>query len=152
MVPYGARAGRAPVVAARRQGLATPLPLAVLPAALVLGMCMAVRPVALFAGLLVLGYALLRAGPRIAILLAVYFGVAGLVAYALWPQLWISPLGFVLASLDRTLQYPQLHRTLVEGVIYQSTELPWWYLPELMAIQFTLPAGVLVLAGLLPCV
>jgi hypothetical protein len=148
--PNGARAGLAALVADLRQGLATPLPLAVLPAALVLGMCMAVRPVALFAGLLVLGFALVRAGPRIAILLAVYFGVAALVAYALWPQLWISPLGFVLASLDRTLQYPQLHRTLVEGVVYASNELPWWYLPELMAIQFTLPAGVLILAGLVP--
>ena len=148
--PNGMRAGLAGLVADLRQGLATPLPLAVLPAALVLGMCMAVRPVALYAGLLVLGYALIRAGPRIAFLLAAYFGVAALVVYVLWPQLWESPLGFVIASLDRTLQYPQLHRTLVEGVVYPSTELPWWYLPELMAIQFTLPAGVLLLVGLVP--
>ena len=146
--PNGARAGQGAIVADLRQGLATPLPLAVLPAALVFGMCMAVRPVALFAALLVMGYALVRAGPRILILLVVYFGAAAIVAYALWPQLWDSPLAFVLASLDRTLQYPQLHRTLVEGVAYPSTELPWWYLPELMAIQFTLPAGALVLAGL----
>ena len=147
--PKGARAGLAGLVADLRQGLGTPLPWAVLPAAIVLGMCIAIRAVALYAGLLVLGYALVRAGPRIGILLLVYFGAAAVVAYALWPQLWDSPLGLVLASLDRTLQYPQLHRTLVEGVVYQSTELPWWYLPELMAIQFTLPAGVLVLGGLI---
>ena len=148
--PNGARAGLAAFVADLRQGLATPLPPTVLPAAMVLGMCIAIRAVALYAGLLVLGYALVRAGPRIGILLLVYFGAAAVVAYALWPQLWGSPLSLVVGSLDRPLQSPQLHRTLVEGVVYQSTELPWWYLPELMAIQFTLPASLLVLAGLVP--
>jgi hypothetical protein len=146
--PNGARAGALGLVADVRQSLDSPLPLICLPAAIVFGMSIAIRSMALFAGLLVVGYALIRAGPRIAILLMAYFAVAAVVAYALWPQLWGSPLGAVLDSLDRTLQYPQEHSTLLDGTVYSSNNLPFWYLPHVMAIQLTLPAIVFVIGGL----
>jgi len=146
--PRGVRAGRTALVAGLRQGLHSPLPPMALPAAIVFGMCIAIRTTAIYAGLLVAGYALVRAGPRIAILMVVYFGAAAVVAYALWPQVWGSPLGMFFDSLDRTLQFPQLRPVLLNGIVYPSNELPFWYLPEVMAIQFTLPAIVLVLGGL----
>ena len=147
--PNGARAGLSALGDDFRQGLDGPLPLALLPAAIVLGMCIAIRTIALYAGLLVIGYALFRAGPKIAILLMAYLGVAAAVAYALWPQLWGSPLGVVIDSMERTLQFPQVHSTLLDGTIYISDNLPFWYLPKVMAIQFTLPAIVLVIGGLI---
>ena len=147
--PSGARAGLMALVSDLRQSLDLPLPPALLPAAIVLGMSTAIRTMALFAGLLVMGYALIRAGPRIAVLLMAYFGVAAAVAYVLWPQLWGSPLGGVLDSLDRTLRFPEVRSTLVDGVIYPSDSLPFWYLPKVMAIQLTLPALVLVIGGLI---
>jgi hypothetical protein len=54
----------------------------------------------------------------------------------------------ISASLYRTIQFPQQHRTLFEGVVLQSTDMPGWYLPETMAIQLTLPAQALILIGL----
>ena len=136
------------VVAEVRGGLAVPIPPLLYLAAIVFGMAIAIRSMALFAGLLVVLYALVRAGPRITILLILYFGAAGLAAYALWPQLWGSPAGMITASLDRTVQFPQLHRTLFEGVTLLSDAMPRRYLPELMAIQFTLPALLLIGIGL----
>ncbi len=130
-------------------GVTTRIPLLLFAAAPVLGMALAIRSMALFAGLLVVIYALALAGPRIVTVLAVYFGLAALTAYLLWPQLWVSPVGMIAASLDRTVQFPQVHRTLFEGVTLLSNAMPRWYLPEVIAIQFTLPALALMVTGLL---
>jgi hypothetical protein len=135
------------VVAEGREGLGAPIPVLFYLAAVVFGMAIAIRSMALFAGLLVVAYSLARAGPRITILMTLYFGAAGLTAYALWPQLWGSPASMITASLDRTIQFPQLHRTLFEGVTLLSDSMPPRYLPELMAIQFTLPALLLIAIG-----
>jgi hypothetical protein len=72
--PKGARAGRSDLAANLRQGVLSPFPLITFPAAIVFGMSIAIRTTALYAGLLVAGYALVRAGPRIAVLIMVYFG------------------------------------------------------------------------------
>jgi hypothetical protein len=130
-----------------REGLGSPMPPYVLAAAIVMGMALAIRSMALFAGLLVVLYALVREGPRVMILLTAYFGLAAIVAFLLWPQLWTSPFGTVAASLDRTVQFPQPHRTLFEGVTLLSNAMPRWYLPETLAIQFTLPAVVVIVVG-----
>jgi hypothetical protein len=137
-----------PTVAAElREGTRLPIPWLVVPSAIVLGMGIAVRSMTLFAGGLVILYAFARRGPRIAVLLALYFALAGFTAYLLWPQLWGSPLSVVSSSLDRSVQFPQPHRTLFEGVVLLSNDMPPTYLPEVMAIQLTLPALLLILAG-----
>ena len=130
-----------------RQGLKLRLMLPLLPAAVVLGMAIAVRSSALFAGLLVAGYALLRLRLRGVAVLGVYFAAAACVAYALWPELWGSLASLFRASLEWALQYPGVHYVLFEGTTYASNALPRWYLPELLAIQLTLPAVALVLGG-----
>lgn len=130
------------------EGIATPLPRILFPAAMVLGMTIAVRSVGLYAGLLAVGYAVARGGPRVIVPLAIYVGAAGLVAILLWPQLWLDPAAMFAGSLSRTLQFPGVHQTLFEGVALASDDLPRWYLPELMAIQYTLPGIFFILIGL----
>ncbi|MBF8260588.1 MAG: hypothetical protein HW376_117 [candidate division NC10 bacterium] len=131
-----------------KEGLVAPIPPLVFAAAVVLGMALAIRSTALFAGLLVVVYALALAGPRMVALLMLYFSAAAFTAYLLWPQLWVSPVGMIAASLDRTMQFPQVHRTLFEGITLLSNAMPRWYLPEVIAIQVTLPALALIVAGL----
>jgi hypothetical protein len=137
------------LVAARevREGMRGPWPWVVLPAAAVLGLGIAVRSMTLFAAALVVVYALVRAGPRIIPLLALYGVLAAAIAYAAWPQLWGAPIATLLGSIDRTVQFPQPHRTLFEGMILLSSDMPRTYLPHTLAIQLTLPAVVLILPG-----
>jgi hypothetical protein len=136
------------VVRELRDGARTAVPWVVLPAAVVLGMGLAVRSMTVFAAGLVLFYGIARAGPRTALLMALYAGGAGLVAYLLWPQLWGSPVAMITGSLDRTLQFPQPHRTFFEGVVLLSNSMPRTYLPHTVAIQLTLPALALILPGM----
>jgi 4-amino-4-deoxy-L-arabinose transferase-like glycosyltransferase len=131
-----------------RTGIRDPFPRLLIPAAIVLGMSVAIRSAGLYAGALIAGYALIRAGPRAVVPMVVYLTVAGVTAVLLWPQLWAGPGALLAESLTRTIHFPELRRTLFEGVALLSTELPARYLPELMAIQFTLPAVILILAGL----
>jgi hypothetical protein len=109
---------------------------------------LAIRSTALFAVVVVAVYGLIRFGPRVVIPLVLWTASAAVVALPLWPQLWGAPFSMFVASLGKTVVYPELRRTLFEGIVYLSDELPWWYLPKTMAIQFTLPALALVLAGL----
>jgi hypothetical protein len=130
-----------------RDGLRGPWPWVVLPAAVVLGMGIGVRSMTLLAAALVVFYALARAGPRIVHLLALYAALAAAVAYVLWPQLWGAPFETLMGSLDRTVQFPQPHRTLFEGIILLSNDMPRTYLPHVLAIQLTLPALAVILPG-----
>ena len=124
------------------------VPASVLPAAILLGMATAIRSTALFVLLLVAVYAFVRVGPRCVGLILAYLGIAGVVAFALWPQLWGSPLELLRSSLERTLHFPEMQEVLFQGRVYLSNSLPRIYLPWLLIIQFTLPAVGLVIAGL----
>ena len=119
----------------------------VLPAAIVLGMALAIRSVALLAGFLVAGYALARHGRTSFRPICVYLGVAFLAAFLFWPQLWGSPADWLRSSLERSLQFPEDHEVLFRGLTYDSSSLPPLYLPWLMALQFTIPAIVSFLAA-----
>jgi hypothetical protein len=131
-----------------RAGVGRPFPWLILAAGVVLGMSLAIRSVALYAGLLIGLYALVRAEARAVFPLIAYFATAALTAVLLWPQLWGGIPVLFAESLTKTIQFPELRRTLFEGVAVLSDELPPWYLPELMAIQFTLPAVFLIAAGI----
>ena len=124
------------------------IPKLVLPAAILLGMATAIRSTALFAFLLVAGYAFIRVGARGIGFALAYLGIAGGVAFVLWPQLWGSPFELLRSSLERTLHFPEEQEVLFRGSVYLSHSLPRIYLPWLLVIQFTLPAVGLVLAGL----
>ncbi len=147
LFPAIRRGAWATVVREVRQGCRLSTVLSILPAAIVLGMAIAVRSSALFAGLLVALYAIARMRLRGVPLLVVHSVVAGCVAYALWPQLWGSAIDVVKTSLEWPVKNLGVHQVLFEGVTYVSTALPRRYLPELLAIQLTLPAVLLILAG-----
>jgi hypothetical protein len=148
LLPLVSREVLPAVVREVRQGAKVRLMLPILPGAIVLGMAIAVRSSALFAGLLVSLYAILRLRLRGVASLTLYFAAAACVACALWPQLWGSVAGMFSASVEWALKYPEVHYVLFEGTTYPSNALPRWYLPELLAIQLTLPAVILILGSL----
>jgi hypothetical protein len=145
--PTARRAFWPAVASDLRQGAGLRPPWVLIPASIILGMGIAVRSTTLFAASLVVLYALVRAGPRMALVLTLYGVGAMLVAYVFWPQLWGSPAAMIAGSLDRTFQFPEPHRTLFEGVVLLSNNMPPTYLPHVLSIQLTLPALALILPG-----
>jgi hypothetical protein len=131
-----------------RDGWKMPVPALAVGAGVILGMAVAIRSTALFAGLLVAGYALARAGLRSLGLLVAGMVTAAFTTYALWPQLWGSGWRLLSSSLGRTLYYPELEPVLFDGLTFFSTSLPASFLPTLLAVQITVPAIVLGIAGL----
>jgi hypothetical protein len=71
-----------------------------------------------------------------------------MVSYALWPYLWPNPLGNFFDCLIYMSKFPWAGEVRFEGASYLANELPWYYLPKLIGIQFTLPLLALSLAGL----
>jgi hypothetical protein len=113
----------------------------------VLGFAIAIRPIAIFAGLLASGFLIHRLKGRSAGLLLVYWIVAGVVAYEAWPFLWEAPLESYLDSLVLLADF-NIHDVLYRGVVYPSDALPWHYLPTLFALQLTEVVIPILLLGL----
>jgi hypothetical protein len=114
----------------------------------VLGFAVAIRPIAVFAGLLASGLLIHRLRRRSVGLLLAYWAMAGAVAYETWPYLWAAPLGSFLDSLFLLADF-NIHDVLYRGVVYPSNSLPWHYLPTLFASQFTEVVIPILLLGLL---
>ena len=114
----------------------------------VLGFAIAIRPIAIFAGLLASGFLIYRLKGRSAGLLLIYWVIAGAVAYETWPYLWEAPLASFLDSLALLADF-NIHDVLYRGVVYPSDALPWHYLPTLLALQLTEAVVPILLLGLL---
>ena len=104
-----------------------------------------------FAGVLVGVYALskLRREALFPILAYAMIGIA--VCYLTWPFIWSQSVGRVFGTARLMTDF-DIHMVLFQGRHLPSTDLPWQYLPTLLAIQLTLPALLLggcgaVLAG-----
>ena len=69
------------------------------------------------------------------------------VTYLTWPFLWGNPLYIFFKALKTMLAFPWIGTVRFEGLNYQASELPWYYLPKLIGIQFTLPLILLAIAG-----
>jgi hypothetical protein len=110
------------------------------PAAIVLGMTLAVRTVALFGVIVIAGYSWIRAGRRSLPLIATYGLICGVTAYFLWPQMWASPIDFLRGNLASSLRFPAVYEVLFRGQVLDSISLPRVYVPWLLATQLTLPA------------
>jgi hypothetical protein len=117
------------------------------PAALLLGMTVAMRTAGLFAAVLVAAYAWLLVGRRGAAFLLCYGILAGLVTFVLWPQLWGSPFELLQSSVARSLHFPDEHEVLFRGQVFSSNGLPRDFLAVLLGTQLTLPAATLVLVA-----
>ncbi len=131
----------------KKTGLAFASP-AVLTAGLVLGLATSTRVVAPLAGLLVVLYALWKKGKSALPALLAYAIISLLVMYFTWPFLWADPIHHFIDSMRTMSNFPWTGKILFNGNMYFSTNLPWFYLPELFGIQFTEPVVLLFAAGL----
>jgi 4-amino-4-deoxy-L-arabinose transferase-like glycosyltransferase len=120
----------------------------VLLAALLLGLTCSMRTTGPVAGALVAVYLLLKFGRRAIPTILVYGTVAAAVAYVTWPGLWGSPLAY-LASLRTAANFPWMGKVFFEGADYFPKDLPRYYLPKLIAMQYTEPTLLLGLVGVI---
>ena len=125
--------------------------LPVLVSGAVLGFAIAIRPIAVYAGVLASGFLIHRLKGRSTGLLLAYWVTAGAVAYETWPYLWEAPLASYLDSLFLLADF-NIHDVLYRGVVYPSNALPWHYLPTLLALQLTEWVVPMLLLGLLAMV
>jgi hypothetical protein len=116
-------------------------------AGVVLGMATSIRLLAPFAGLLVVAYWIGRSGRRALPGIVVYGVVAALTTYLTWPALWGNP---IVALLHRATSLSEFANHFVHlwGARFDSADLPWNYLPTMLAVQLTLPAIALFLIGI----
>jgi hypothetical protein len=63
-----------------------------------------------------------------------------------WPYAQPNPLGTLLSTLTQIAHFPWNGAVLFNGQIYAATDLPWYYLPEMLII--TTPEFFLLLSGL----
>ena len=117
------------------------------PAAL-LGITASIRILGPLAALFVTYYAIRKHGRKAFPHLVIYAIIAIIVMYLTWPYLWLNPVGHLVESLRVMSQYPWRGQVLFNGVEYQSTQLPYSYLPVLLGIQLTEPVWVLSALGL----
>lgn len=68
-------------------------------------------------------------------------------AYCIWPYLWGQPIQGLVNSLEIMSKFPWQGIVRFEGIDFPAGELPWYYLPKLIGIQFTMPVIVLGLVG-----
>jgi hypothetical protein len=114
-----------------------------------LGLATGLRIAGPFAGLLVSLYLILRSKSiKNLVVLVPYWGLGYLATYALWPALWVNPIGHILETLEFMYQF-QLHNVRYLGTVYLSNNLPWHFFPVLLFLELTEPLVVLTLFGLL---
>jgi len=70
-----------------------------------------------------------------------------LTAYLSWPFLWRNPISNVIQVLQTMTAYPWIGTVRFEGHNLLAGELPFYYLPKLLGIQFTLPLILLSILG-----
>lgn len=111
-----------------------------------LGSLIAMRVIGIFAGLLLSGYLLIRGRKRLLMPMAMYWLFAVVVLYLAWPTLWGDAIGRLWTRLVATSSFDP-RAVLFEGRHILSHDLPWYYLPKLMAYQLTEPVLPLAMLG-----
>ena len=106
-----------------------------------------IRLVGPLAGVLVVGYFLLRRERRSWWPIFLYPVAAGIVLLISWPYLWESPIMRFIEVLRHMANNPQILPVLFEGQVLASNQLPWVYMPTLMLYTMTEPAVILFIAG-----
>lgn len=113
---------------------------------ILLGLTISIRTGALYAGVLVSGYYLIKSKQRAFAPLIIYWGIALFIMIVTWPYLWDSPLERFLESVRAAASFSD-HPVLFHGDVIASQDLPWYYLPSLIVVQFTEPVLILSLIG-----
>jgi hypothetical protein len=116
-------------------------------AGVVLGLADSIRVAAPLAGVLVGVNALIRHGRRAWSSLIIYAVVALVTTYLTWPWLWISPAASYVQAVRVMSAFPS-HKVLFAGIVYSSADIPWDYVPRLLALQTTEVVLPLSIVGL----
>ncbi len=117
-------------------------------ASLSLAFTWAIRVVAPFAGLIVAIFLIARKRVAAIPALLLYGSIACAGTYLLWPFLWPAPIEGMLGSLGTMADFPQDNLQLLNGYFFTATSLPFYFVPELLLVQFTLPMVMLVSLGI----
>lgn len=120
----------------------------VYPAAVILGLSINNRSLSIASGIFVLFYIWIKKRSFFLPTIFVYFGIAFLTLYITWPGLWGNPFTGLIKSLLADTSFSWGGSTLFRGNAYKPEALPYYYLPFLMAIQFTIPVILLTILGL----
>jgi len=75
-------------------------------------------------------------------------GTTIVAAVAAWPYLWQSPIRHYLDSLTILSHFPWKGDILFNGRLLDQGQQPWFYIPELIGLQITLPVLALAAVGL----
>ena len=78
-----------------------------------------------------------------------FVGITLVVAYAAWPFLWDKPIYRFFDSLRVMTAFPWIATMRLAGIDYPASDLPYYFFPKLIAIQFTLPLLLSAAAGTL---
>lgn len=102
-----------------------------------LGITSSVRTSGIFVGILV-SLLWLRNSKLESIPSLVIYWSSGLgVMYLTWPFLWGAPIRRLLATVRYMMDFPYQQTELFEGLMYHAYELPRYYLPKILTLQFT---------------
>lgn len=112
-----------------------------------LGLTQAIRIQGIFVGMLISLSLFLQLRRRSGILLASVWFIAFITMYAAWPTLWGDPFNRIWERIVLTTDFTK-HQVLFEGVVYSSEELPWYFLPKILPLQFTEPVILLFLLSI----
>jgi hypothetical protein len=116
-------------------------------AGVLLGLTTSIRVAGPLAGVLVSVYFLIKSKGRSISALIIYWTIAFIIMYSTWPFLWGTPIDHFLESMKVAASFTQ-HGTLFQAKVILATEMPWYYLPLMMSVQFTEPLVVLWLIGI----
>jgi 4-amino-4-deoxy-L-arabinose transferase-like glycosyltransferase len=114
---------------------------------LLLGYATSTRILAPLAGVMISLLALYRLRWKALPFLVIYWFACIVAVYATWPFLWPDPFNRFLASVQTMASFPWTNKILFDGISYHADNLPWRYLPKLMALQFTEPVLLLGIVG-----
>lgn len=115
-------------------------------AGVLLGLTTSIRIAGPFAGVLVSLYIVFRSKDKL-LPLVVLWTSASAVTYLTWPALWPDPLGHLSASLEIMGSFSHVSLELFMGRLIPANQVPWRFVPYLMAVQLTLPVLILAVAG-----
>ncbi len=116
-------------------------------AGIVSGLTVATRVIGPAAAGLVTFYAFMKNSKQRWQLSVGYVAVNMVVTYFAWPFLWGNPIFKFFDSLRVMVAFPWDGTVRFEGSNFLAGDLPFYYLPKLISIQFTVPLLVLALTG-----
>jgi len=120
----------------------------ILLAGITLGITTSIRILGPLAGIIVSIYFLVKHQGKSVPGLITYWLWAGIGMYITWPYLWPAPLSRFLESIEVMANFDWGGQVLFNGQLYRSFEIPNFYLPVLMNIQFTESLIILFYLGL----